>query len=135
MTNKIGPPVVPARLTDREIREIVRRVLKAHRGRRDEIAARLTEWIGSRVSVNMLNDWCTPTKPGLRFPLSLVRALCEITGNDDLAFAAMTDDLRERAEIGTALRPLLRKWAEQQRRREQEQRAAAGKSALSKRGK
>ncbi|MGH9350874.1 MAG: hypothetical protein ACRD2G_01725 [Terriglobia bacterium] len=67
---------------------------------RAEIAEQLTKRAGFKVSVHMLNDWCTPSKPGLRFPLSLARAICEITDSDELSFTAMRDSLREQAELG-----------------------------------
>jgi hypothetical protein len=89
------------------------RVLRKHRGKRADIARELTKRTGVLVTESMLNDWCSETK-AVRFPLSLARAICEITRSDEMAYLAMRDDLRERAEIGTALRPVLKRWAEQQ---------------------
>jgi hypothetical protein len=115
-----------ARRAEREIRIALARVLRKHRGKRAYVARELTKRTGVLVTESMLNDWCSETK-SVRFPLSLVRALCEITGSDEMAYLGMRDDLRERAEIGAVLRPLLKRWVEQQQSkpsRERQQRKA-----------
>lgn len=101
-----------------EIRAALAKVLKQCRTKkRSAIAEELSALVGAPVTEGMLNDLCSTSKKGLRVPLSWVRAICEITGSDELAYLAMTDDLRERAEIGTSLRPALKKWDNAQSRR------------------
>lgn len=64
------------------------------------MALELKKLTGLPVTKRMLDDWCSPSRKGLRFPLSLARAVCQVTETDDLAFAAMRENLRERAELG-----------------------------------
>src|SRR5487761_366765 len=87
-------------LLEREVRGLMARVLKGCKKSRKQVADELTALTRLKVSERMLNDWCSPSRRGLRIPLSLVRAFCEVTESDDLAFMAMSDDLRERAELG-----------------------------------
>jgi hypothetical protein len=100
-----------------EARAVLARVIGKCGVPASEVARRVEASTGLKASARMITDWCRPSREGLRFPLSLARAIFEITGTDDLAFLAMSDDLRERAEIGTALRPVLKKWAEAQGKR------------------
>jgi hypothetical protein len=108
-----------------EIHRVLAEVLRAAaagrpgcRGKkRIVIAEELSARVGVKVTESMLNDLCGTTKTNLRFPLSWARAICEITGNDKLAFEAMRDELRESAELGTVVRQLLQRWAEKERKR------------------
>ncbi len=97
--------------------------LKHCKRRRESIAQELSELVGETVTLSMLNEICRESNNRVRFPLSWARALCEITGDDGLAFAAMPDRLREDAEIGRALRPYLKKWAERRGRKRRGKRA------------
>lgn len=116
----IGVEEMRTPLPDAAIRKAVKDVLKLKkwRGRRAEIADRLTQQAGFPVSANMLNDWCALSKPGLRFPLSLVRPFCEITGENELAFLAMPENIRENATLGEAVRPILEKWDAKEREKQ-----------------
>jgi hypothetical protein len=101
-----------------EIHRVLAEVLRGCRGKkRVVIAEELSARVGVKVTEGMLNDFCGTTKTNLRFPLSWARAICEITGNDKLAFEAMRDELRESAELGTVVRRLLQGWAEKERKR------------------
>lgn len=115
----VAPPKIEQKTrqaAEAAIRATLARVLKHCGKKRAVIAEELSSLTGTRVTESMLNDLCATSKKGLRVPLSWARAICEVTGTDELAFAAMTDDLRERAELGTALRPVLKRWFGQQYR-------------------
>lgn len=84
--------------SEREVRELLQAVLKGRD--RKQMALELKKLTGLPVTKRMLDDWCSPSRKGLRFPLSLARAVCQVTETDDLAFAAMRENLRERAELG-----------------------------------
>jgi hypothetical protein len=99
--------------SEREVRELLKAVLKGRD--RKQIAVELKKLTGLPVTKRMLDDWCSPSRKGLRFPLSLARAVCQVTETDDLAFAAMRENLRERSELGGRLleaRDLLREMAD-----------------------
>jgi len=59
--------------------------------KRKTIAEELSELTGVRVTEGMLNDWLAPSKPAARFPASLIKALCELTGDDRLARALLPE--------------------------------------------
>jgi hypothetical protein len=83
------------------LRAILAGVLKGCRTKsRAQIADELTRATGRPVSQSMLDELCSESKQRLRVPLSWVRPICEMTGNNDLAIASMPEALRERAEIG-----------------------------------
>ena len=95
---------------------VLSKVLRRCRKSRVQIAGEVSAMTGVSVTKGMLDDWCREGKIRLRFPLSLVWAICEITDNDELALVAMRDSLREYAELGKALHPFLKKWAEGRQR-------------------
>ena len=88
------------RSPETKIRELVAGILKRSRKSRADIADQLTALAGLPVTVNMLNDWCSLGKKGLRFPLSLAAPFCEVTGTNDLLLAAMGEPLRRRVMLG-----------------------------------
>lgn len=100
------------------IRAILARILRDCPKERAVIAEDLSALTGRRVTESMLNDLCAISKKSLRVPLSWARAIGEVTGNDDLAFVAMRDSLRQRAELGARaaeLYSLLERMASQAR--------------------
>lgn len=109
-------------LTEERIRKLVSATLKVIRddfGKdRSQVAAELAEIVGFPVSKHMLNDWARESHKGHRLPLSVVRALCEISGRHELALEAMPNDLRENATLGEAVRPILEKWAAKEREKQ-----------------
>lgn len=94
-----------------EVRKLLRKAIKNSPMSREQIAEKLTEIAGFKVTVNNLNDWCASSKSKVRFPLAALPAFCEIVGSDKLALLAMPEKLRENAKLGEALRPILEKWA------------------------
>ena len=72
------------RFSEAKIRELIARILKRSHKSRAEIADQLVILTGLPVTVNMLNDWCSLRKKGLRFLFMLAAAFCEATGTNDL---------------------------------------------------
>jgi hypothetical protein len=74
-----------------DLREFVSKALNCCSKRipREQVAQELTTHTGHRITKRMLDDWATPSKKGLRVPAFLIKPLCEITGNNDLAMSVM----------------------------------------------
>ena len=51
---------------------------------REQIAERMTERLGQRVTVRMLYDYTSKKRKYHRFPACFVIALCEVTGDERL---------------------------------------------------
>ena len=56
---------------------------------REDVAAELTRVTGEAISVNHLHNWCSDAKKEWRFPLELVTAFCQITGDYGLIAAVL----------------------------------------------
>lgn len=81
-------------------RELIARVLKESGRDRKAIAAELSALTGEKITERMLNDWLAPSKGKVRFPASFVKALCEATGDDRAARAALPERLLNLLQIG-----------------------------------
>jgi hypothetical protein len=69
------PPTSPGALdADAKVRLAVSQAIKRSPRSRAEIAARMTELSGHRVTEHVLNAWSAPTRRAWRFPLSLAVA-------------------------------------------------------------
>lgn len=90
-TSEIGTPARTPDSTEARLREYVSDALKhcSRRITREQVAQELTTHTGHRITKRMLDDWATPSKKGLRVPAFLIKPLCEITGNNDLAMSVM----------------------------------------------
>lgn len=121
-TDEFGGRAQSGGPADVRIRKLMAAILKHLRkdfGKdRSQAAAELTEICGFRISKAMVDDWARESHQGHRVPLSVVRALCEISGRNELALEAMPGDLRENAKLGEAVRPLLEKWAAKEREKQ-----------------
>ena len=96
------------------MRQVFAHALRRHD--RYRVAEHLSAMTGLKITERMVNDWCSPSRKTLRIPLSIVRAVCEITEDDALALLAMRANLRERAELGAQAieaAPLLTRMAKQ----------------------
>jgi len=84
------------------IRELVARALKhcSKLKKRPQVVSELNMLTRLGVTENMLSDWASPSKKGLRFPASLIGAFCEATRCDELARFVMGPRLRELVEVG-----------------------------------
>jgi hypothetical protein len=82
------------------LRGLVAQALKGCSEERQQVASELSIRTHDRITKRMLDDWASPSKKGLRFPASLVKDFCEVTGNDGLALAIVGRRLRELIELG-----------------------------------
>jgi hypothetical protein len=58
------------------VRGVITRVIHNCRLSREQIADRMSEALGTRVTARMLNDWTADSKELHRFPLEFVLAFC-----------------------------------------------------------
>jgi hypothetical protein len=121
----IGGQNGEAQSPEARIRDLVAKGLKrcSKVKSREQIALDLNTLTRFGVTKNMLNDWVSPSKKGLRFPASLIAPFCEVTGDDSLRHFVMGEQLNRRCEVGRqvlnsrdlweALAPALAKrWAQ-----------------------
>ena len=92
------PPSPEAR-----IRDLIAKALKRCSKLKDrqQVTLELNTLTHLGITKSMLDDWTSPSKKGLRFPASLVKALCEVTGDDALALAIIPTHLREQIAVGS----------------------------------
>lgn len=91
---------------ERAIRELVAKALNGCKKRltREQIAAELSARMGQRVTKSQLDDWASESKKGLRFPVSLVKPLCQVTGDDRLARIPLTEQMAHDLRVGEFVR-------------------------------
>lgn len=63
------------------VREVVSEALKRMDCKRWEVAGRMSELCGVEITESMLNAWTAESKENHRFPLELVPAFCQVTGD------------------------------------------------------
>ena len=97
---KTGKQLTPGPLSEPTFRELVARVLKQSLKDRLQVAAELSTLTGERITPKMLNDWLAPSKAKVRFPGSLVKAFCELIGDDRPVRALLPDHLEAALAIG-----------------------------------
>ncbi len=68
---------------DLRLRTLLAGAIKSSRYSREEIARRMSEASGERVTRAMLDGWTATSKPH-RFPLSLLPSFCHAVGNHDV---------------------------------------------------
>ena len=81
---EIGAQITPRTSAEMALRGLVAQALKRCPKDRQQVASELSTRSGERITKRMLDDWASPSKKGLRFPASLVKDFCEITGDDRL---------------------------------------------------
>jgi hypothetical protein len=91
LSEEIGAEIGTPHDREAAVRELVGKALHSCRKRlrREQVAEQLTKAADFCVTRGMLDDWASPSKKGLRFPASLIKPLCEITDNNDLALAVL----------------------------------------------
>jgi hypothetical protein len=100
-------PKKPSQTGDPDyLRPIISRIV---RSRRSEILAELSIRVGQRVTLSMLNDWTSPTKPRTRFPACFIASFCEVTDNDELQRAILSPKLLELLKLGEIVASLVEK--------------------------
>jgi len=69
---------------------------------REQVAHEMSDYLGQRVTVSMLNDFSRTTLSPrkVRFPLSWLRAFSHITGSDELAIESLPDHLQVALAVG-----------------------------------
>ncbi len=97
---KTGKIITRDPLAEPHFRELIGKILKQSTKDRQQVASDLSTLTGERVTPKMLNDWVAPSKAKVRFPASLVKAFCELIGDDRPARAAFPDDLRATLAAG-----------------------------------
>lgn len=64
--------------------DILSREIKQSKFSRDEIADRMSQITGDRISTTMLNSWTAESKKLHRFPAQYISAFCHAVGSDGL---------------------------------------------------
>lgn len=84
------------------IRDLIAKGLKCCSKLKDRqrVALELNTLTRLGVTKNMLDDWASPSKKGLRFPACLIGAFCEVTGDDSLRHFVMGEQLNRRCRVG-----------------------------------
>ncbi len=108
---KTGKQIIPDPLAEQHFRELIAKVLKESTKDRQRVASELSALTGEQITVPILNQWLAASKPKVRFPASVLKAFCELTGDYRPILALLPDDLKETTDIGkktTQSRSLLR---------------------------
>ena len=100
--SETGAIITQAASAEKQFRGVVAKALKrCHEIKdRQRVASELNIIANLGITKRMLDDWASPGKKGLRFPASLIRPFCEVTGDDSLALAVIPSHLRELVEVG-----------------------------------
>src|SRR5690348_15664475 len=85
---------------DKEIRELLRRALRASPKSRSVIAEELGKRIGRSVSVESLNKWASESEGERRLPADCVLPLCEILGDDSIQRMLLSERLQRCLRLG-----------------------------------
>lgn len=72
------------------VRGVITKVCRESRFSRVEITDRMSDLLGTKVTVRMLNDWTAESKELHRFPLEYVAAFCHATETFDLIAAVVS---------------------------------------------
>jgi hypothetical protein len=97
---KTGKQIIPHPLAEQDFRELIARVLKQSSKDRQRVATELSALTGERITVPIVNQWLAASKPNVRFPASLLKAFCELTGDYRPILTLLPDDLKATADIG-----------------------------------
>jgi len=66
------------------IREMLTAALKGCTLSRYEVAARMSELVGTEITKTQLDSWTAESKEGHRFPAEYLPAFCYVTGNREI---------------------------------------------------
>jgi len=107
--SETGANITQPASAERHFRELVAKSLNQCRRVKDRhrVTSELNTLTNLGITKRMLDDWASPGKKGLRFPASLVKAFCQVTGDDTLALAVIPEPLKDQLAVG--------KWAVESR--------------------
>lgn len=71
---------------------------------REQIAPALSERVGIRITVGMLNDYTATSKVHTRLPVTFLDALCEVLRDSSLHEFAAGESLAEEIRVGRVVR-------------------------------
>jgi hypothetical protein len=97
MRENFGHPVTSD--PDRELRTLIAKAISRSPLKRAAIAEALTLKLSIRVTENMLNDFTSDSKKGVRFPLRFSSALCEILDDDSIGLFGVRSRIRHLVEF------------------------------------
>ena len=115
---------LPAENDDAMVRRTISQAIRDCSKSREQIADEMTEILGVRVTVSMLNDFTASAKRLCRWPAAWDRAFCAVTGDHELLIC------RVRAAGFTVIGPVERDLLELGREYLRRKRADAATSEL-----
>jgi hypothetical protein len=84
---------------DSALRKLITDAIRRSPKKRLQIAEELTAILGIRITENMLNDFTSENKRGVRFPLLFSAALCEVLGDDSVGLFGLRPRIRSLVEF------------------------------------
>lgn len=87
-------------IKDKEIRECLRRILRASPKSRQHIADELTKAVGRNVSLECLNKWASEAESARHLPADCILPLSEILGDDSLQRLILTEKMKRCLRLG-----------------------------------
>lgn len=84
---------------DLRLRELLTQIIRQCPKKRTQIAEELSDSLGQRVTVHMLNDFTSESKKPARFPALFIVPFCRVTGDDRLQRFVMGPRLRKLVEF------------------------------------
>lgn len=115
------------RQNDAVLRELVADAISTSTKSRDQIADELTSIVGCRITRRMLDDFCSRSKVGTRFPAAWVAAFCEVTGDESLVLQLLPQQMRQKLDFADRELAIRKMQQEQARWEEARLREAADK--------
>src|SRR4051794_12962971 len=84
---------------DRILRKLIADGIRRSPKKRPQIAEELSAMLGIRITENMLNDFTSGNKKGVRFPLLFSAALCEVLDDDSIGLFGVRTNIRRLVEF------------------------------------
>jgi hypothetical protein len=105
---------------DLAIRQLLALIIHRCTKSRAQIADGMSEMLGLRITVSMLNLWTAPSREASRFPCAFVDAFCRVTGDDSLRRFLLGQQLCGMLEVGESVVRVSRRLAERRSKDEEE---------------
>jgi hypothetical protein len=119
------PPFAGLATVDLAVRQLLSLIIGACSKSRAQIAESMSEILGFKVTVSMLNLWTAPSRQDSRFPCCLVSAFCEATGDDRLRRFLLGPQLCGLLEVGESVVKVSRRLTERRDKNLQETKGCA----------
>lgn len=87
---------------DSQLRSLLSAAIKRSPLKREVIAEELTNRLGIRVTLAMLNDYTATNRKAVRFPLLFSAALCEVLDDDSIGLFGVRPRIRRLVEFAEA---------------------------------